>query len=49
MADEALEQELASYRGTKDTVRLPLGQPIPYDLIGRMAALLVTQRVDSGD
>ena len=48
-ADEAFEQELAPYRGTKDTVRLPLRQPIPYDLIERLVALLVKQRVDSGE
>jgi uncharacterized protein YdhG (YjbR/CyaY superfamily) len=48
-ADEALERELAPYRATKDTVRLPLQQPIPYDLVERLVALLVTQRVDSGE
>jgi len=44
-ADEAFEQELAAYRGTKDTVRLPLRQPIPYDLIERLTALLVEAQV----
>ena len=46
-AGEALERELAPYRAAKDTVRLPLRQPIPYDLIERLAALLVKNRVDS--
>jgi uncharacterized protein YdhG (YjbR/CyaY superfamily) len=43
-ADEALEQELAPYLAGKGTVRFPLGQPIPYDLIERLAALLAQQR-----
>ena len=38
-ADEALEKDLAPYRSTKDTVRLPLDQPIPYDLVERVVAL----------
>ena len=47
-ADGALERELAPYRAAKDTVRLPLRQPIPYDLIERVTALLVKNRVDRG-
>jgi uncharacterized protein YdhG (YjbR/CyaY superfamily) len=46
-ADEPLERELAPYRATKDTVRLPLEQPIPYGLIERLVTLLVTRRLDS--
>lgn len=44
-ADDALEQELAPYRATKDTLRLPLSKPIPYDLIERLVAFLVTRRL----
>jgi uncharacterized protein YdhG (YjbR/CyaY superfamily) len=40
-ADEALEQELAPYLASKGTARFPLRQPIPYDLIERLVALLV--------
>ncbi len=47
-ADGAFEQELAPYRAAKGTVRFPLDKPIPYDLIARLVALRVTQRVDSG-
>lgn len=30
-------REIAPYRGAKSTVRFPVGQPIPYDLISQMA------------
>jgi len=46
-ADGAFERELAPYRASKGTVRFPLGQPIPYDLIERVVALLVAQRADT--
>lgn len=46
-ADEAFERELAPYRAAKDTVRFPLDEPIPYDLIERVVALLVKRRVGS--
>ncbi len=45
-ADAATERDLAPYRSTKDTVKLPLDKPIPYDLVKRLAALLVTRRED---
>ncbi|MBA3232915.1 MAG: DUF1801 domain-containing protein [Propionibacteriales bacterium] len=48
-ADEAFEQELAPYSTAKGTGRFPLRQPIPYDLIERLTALLVKQRVDVGE
>jgi uncharacterized protein YdhG (YjbR/CyaY superfamily) len=44
--DEAFEQELAPYRAAKGTLRFPLGQPIPYELIARLVAACVQQRVD---
>ena len=34
----ALEAEVAPYRSTKDTVRFRYAQPVPYDLIERLAA-----------
>jgi uncharacterized protein YdhG (YjbR/CyaY superfamily) len=46
-ADDAFEQELAPYRASKGTVKFPIGKPIPYDLIERLVALLLEQRVDS--
>jgi len=47
-ADDAFARELAPYRAAKGTVRFPLDKPIPYDLIARLVALRVTQRLDSG-
>lgn len=47
-ADDALELELAPYRAAKNTVRFPLREPVPYDLIRRLVELLVRQRVNSG-
>jgi uncharacterized protein YdhG (YjbR/CyaY superfamily) len=43
-ADDEFERELAPYRSGKGTVKFPLNQPIPYDLIGRLAGLLAQQR-----
>ncbi len=40
----ALAEELAPYDTGKGTARFPLQEPIPYDLIERLAALLVKQR-----
>ena len=47
--DEAFEQELAPYRAARATVRFPLREPIPYELIERLVALRVEQRVNSGE
>lgn len=47
-ADEALERELAPYDTGKGTARFPLDEPIPYDLIEGLAALLVAEREASG-
>jgi uncharacterized protein YdhG (YjbR/CyaY superfamily) len=41
-----LEREVAPYRAAKDTVRFPLSKPIPDDLIERMTAAIVAQRLD---
>lgn len=38
--DEALIQELAPYRGEKGNLSFPLNQPLPLDLIGRVALAL---------
>jgi uncharacterized protein YdhG (YjbR/CyaY superfamily) len=42
--DEALEKEISQYRGDKGTLRFPLRDPIPYDLIERVAAFLFWAR-----
>ena len=44
----ALAKEVAAYRTGKHTGIFPLREPIPYDLIGRLAALLVEQRTRTG-
>jgi uncharacterized protein YdhG (YjbR/CyaY superfamily) len=38
--DAALIQELAPYRGEKGNLSFPLNQPLPIDLIGRVALAL---------
>lgn len=38
--DTALIRELASYRGEKGNLSFPLNQPLPIDLIGRVAIAL---------
>ena len=47
-AQGALEGELAPYRAAKDTVRFPLGRPVPYELIERLAAFLAERRGRAG-
>jgi len=48
-ADQALEPQLAPYRAAKATVKFPLRKPIPYELIERLIAFRVKQRLDSGE
>ena len=43
-SDAELEADLAPYRGAKGTLRFPLDQPIPYDLIARVVAALMRKR-----
>lgn len=45
--EETFQRELEPYRATEGTARFPLREPIPYDLIERLAALLVEQRASS--
>jgi len=33
---EAFQKELSPYKGAKGSVRFPLGEPIPYDLVRRI-------------
>jgi uncharacterized protein YdhG (YjbR/CyaY superfamily) len=42
--DPDLTTELTPYLAAKGTLRFPLGQPIPYPLIGRVAGVLAQQR-----
>ena len=36
MGDPRLNQAIERYRGEKGNLRLPLNEPIPYDLIARI-------------
>ena len=47
--DEALERRLGPYRSARSTLKFPLSQPVPYDLIAQVARLRVRQREDGGD
>ncbi|MEU0546023.1 DUF1801 domain-containing protein [Nocardia sp. NPDC005978] len=42
--DAAFEAAIAPYRAGKGTLKFVLGKPIPYDLIGRVAAQLAERR-----
>jgi uncharacterized protein YdhG (YjbR/CyaY superfamily) len=43
-----LADEVAPYRGAKDAMHLPLGKPIPYELVGRVVAALLDRRAAGG-
>ena len=43
-ADDTIRAELAPYLTGKSTARFPLTAPVPYDLIGRLAAQLAAER-----
>jgi uncharacterized protein YdhG (YjbR/CyaY superfamily) len=43
--DARLEKALAPYAGPKGNLRLPLDQPMPYDLITRLVKLRVRQNL----
>lgn len=45
--DAGLAQELTPYLAAKGTLKFPLGKPVPYPLIGRVAAALAAQRAAS--
>jgi len=36
--------EVAPYQGAKDAMHLPLRGPIPYEVVGRVVAVLVERR-----
>ena len=41
--DEKIERAIAPYAGPKGNLQFPLAKPVPYALIGRIAALRVRQ------
>ena len=42
--DGPLEAEISRYRAAKDTVRFPLREPVPFDLIERVVGRLAEMR-----
>ena len=42
--DASFEESLAPYRAAKGTLKFPLGKPMPYGLIGQVAARLAEVR-----
>ena len=45
--DAALDEAMAPYVAGKGTLKFPLAEPIPYDLIARVAARLLQERAAS--
>jgi uncharacterized protein YdhG (YjbR/CyaY superfamily) len=43
VGDEAFRESIAPYREAKGTLKFPLGKPVPYELIGTVAALLAAE------
>jgi uncharacterized protein YdhG (YjbR/CyaY superfamily) len=43
--DDKLSKELSRYRGEKGNLKFPLDEPIPYDLIARVAKARVKEHV----
>jgi uncharacterized protein YdhG (YjbR/CyaY superfamily) len=41
--NEAFQKEIAPYVGGKGTVRLPLNQPIPYDLVEKIVKFQIAE------
>lgn len=42
---EAFSEELAAYKGGKGSIRFPLDQPIPFELISRIVAYRVEENL----
>ena len=44
---QKFQKAIAVYRAAKSTLRFPLDEPIPYDLIGQLVKYLVKERAAS--
>src|SRR5664279_646452 len=42
--DDSFERRIAPYRASRGTLKFPLRQPVPYDLIEEVVQVLVKQR-----
>lgn len=40
---EAFQNELSRYRGAKGSIRFPLDEPIPYELVKRIVTLSIKE------
>lgn len=47
--DEAFQRKIASYRRVKSTIRLPLDQPLPSDLVAELVAFLQREKPAAND
>ena len=47
--DEPLEGRIGPYRAEKDSVVFPHAEPIPYELVGQVAAAIVASRAAQAD
>ena len=45
---ERFEKELSAYQSAKGSVKFPLNQPIPYDLIVEIVAFRVQENLEKG-
>lgn len=43
---EKFKEELSIYEGAKGSVKFPLDQPIPYDLIGKIVSFRVQENLE---
>lgn len=48
-AIEEFKEELSEYEGAKGTVRFPLDQPIPFDLISRIVKFRVQDNLERAE
>lgn len=46
---ERFKDELSAYEGAKGSVRFPLDQPIPFDLIGRIVRFRVRENLEGAE
>ena len=45
---EEFKDELSAYKGAKGSVQFPLGEPMPFDLIGRIVKFRVMNSLEAG-
>lgn len=43
---EAFKQQLSPYKGAKGSIRFPLDEPIPYELIGEIVKYRVAENIE---